>query len=400
MLRDNYEQNVLLGLERRLAGPMVGVYGRLIRELERDGRLDRVIEFLPSDKDLALREAAGLGLLSPELAVVAAYTKIGLTERLIGSVVPDEGWLGRALAGYFPDSIADRFAGSLRAHPLSRDIITTAVVNDLVNRAGTTFAFRAVEETGADAAQVALAYTITREVFDLESNWRDIEALDNQIPTVAQDAAYFDIRRLADRATRWLIDVRYPIGDVAAEIERFRPAIRDLSPRVPAMLRGDERLALDADVQRLVGPGLPKELALRVATLLSAYLLLDVVEIAAGCGRPAEEVAQLHFTVSERFSVDRMLTAITALPRVDRWSALARAALRHDVYAALAAITTAVLRTTASDRPAEERLYAWEAANAERVARARNTVAEALSRETCDLATLSVALRVMRGLPT
>ncbi|MEP6851768.1 MAG: NAD-glutamate dehydrogenase [bacterium] len=400
VLRDNYEQNVLLGLERRLAGPMVGVYGRLLRDLEGTARLDRGLEFLPTDKELVQREVAGLGLLSPELAVALAYVKINLTERLIDSGVPDSTWLGRALAGYFPHSIAERFAGSLRAHPLHRDIVVTSVVNDMVNRAGTTFAFRAVEETGADSAQVTLAYTITREVFDLESLWRDIEALDNQVSTEAQDAAYFDIRRLADRATRWLIDVRYPLGDVGAEIDRFRPAVRELSDRVPRMLRGDERLALQSDVDRLVTMGVPTELATRIATLLSAYLLLDVVEIAAERGRPAEEVAQLHFTVSERFSVDRMLTAVTALPRVDRWSALARAALRHDVYAALSAITSAVLRTTGADQPAEERLRRWESANAERVARARNTVAEALGRDTCDLATLSVALRVMRGLPT
>lgn len=41
----------------------------------------------------------------------------------------------------------------------------------------------------------------------------------------------------------------------------------------------------------------------------------------------------------------------------------------------------------------------WMAANAERVERARSTVDEALARDVVDLATLSVALRVMRGLP-
>ena len=137
-----------------------------------------------------------------------------------------------------------------------------------------------------------------------------------------------------------------------------------------------------------------------MATLLTAFLLLDVIEIAETSGRPAEEVAELHFMLSEHFSVDRMLTAITALPRDDRWSALARAALRHDVYGALAAITLSVLRSTDPALPAADRLAQWEQSNSERVARTRGTVAEALSRETPDLATLSVALRVMRGLPS
>ena len=400
VLTDNYEQNVLLGLERRLAAPMVSVYRRLIRDLERTGHLDRGLEFLPTDKEMVQLDTAGLGLVSPQLAVLAAYVKITLTQQLEASTLPDEPWFTRALSAYFPSSIAARCADALPAHPLSREIITTRVVNDLVNRAGTTFVFRALEEAGTDAAEVARSYAVARQVFDLEEIWAEIEALDNVISTEAQAAAYFDIRRMVDRTTRWLIDVRYPITDVGAEIERFGPTVRALSPGILELLRGDERQTLADDTARLVNLGMPQELAIRVATLLTAYLLLDVIEIAESSGRPAQEVAELHFTLSEHFSVDRMLTAVTALPRDDRWSALARAALRHDVYGALAAITLSVLRSTDPSLPAAERMAQWEQANHERVARTRGTVAEALARETPDLATLSVALRVMRSLPS
>jgi glutamate dehydrogenase len=41
----------------------------------------------------------------------------------------------------------------------------------------------------------------------------------------------------------------------------------------------------------------------------------------------------------------------------------------------------------------------WELANHERIARTRAIVDDALNRDTVDLATLTVALRVMRGLP-
>jgi glutamate dehydrogenase len=217
---------------------------------------------------------------------------------------------------------------------------------------------------------------------------------------VAQHAAYSEIRRLVDRATRWLVDVRFPISDVAGEIERFAPTVRELSDRIPELLCGLERENLYADTDRLVGLGLPRDLSLRLGELLSAFLLLDVTEIARASGHPAGEVAELHFAASDRFSVDQMLTKITELPRDDRWSTLARAALRHDLYAALSTITTAVLGSTDEHLSAHKRLAQWEKANSERVARARATVTEALARDTVDLATLSVALRVMRGLPT
>ena len=81
-------------------------------------------------------------------------------------------------------------------------------------------------------------------------------------------------------------------------------------------------------------------------------------------------MAELHYAVSERLSVDELLTAVTELPRDDRWSTLARSAARHDVYAALSAITTAVLRSTDDSLGVDERIDAWAEQNTERVERA------------------------------
>ncbi len=399
VLADNYQQNVLLGVARHGSRALVSVHRRLIAQMEKAGLLDRQIEFLPTDKELAAREAEHAGLTSPELAVLAAYVKIALSERIDSSTLPDEPWFQRVLRNYFPHPIAEKFADDLAAHPLHREIITTRVVNDMVNHGGITFVFRAQEETGVDVAQVSKAYAVVREVFSLEGIWTDLEALDNQVPTNAQHVGYREIRRTIDRAVRWLVDVRFPISDVATEIDRFKPTVDALAPKVPDLLRGRERENFYADIDRLIGHGLPRELAMRITQLLSSFLLLDVVEIAASVEVDPAEIADLHFALSEQLSVDDMLTAITNLPRDDRWSALARAAMRHDVYAALAAVTIAVCKSTDPSMLATERMAQWAQQNPERVERARSTFAEALSRETVDLATLSVALRVMRSLP-
>jgi len=219
------------------------------------------------------------------------------------------------------------------------------------------------------------------------------------VPTRAQHAGYAEIRRLIDRATRWFVDVRFPITDVAAEIERYRPVVAELGSRCPDMMRGGERQTLFDDAEKLVGLGLPRELALRLAELLSAFLLLDVVELSHATDQEPHAIAELHYAISERLLVDELLTRVTGLPRDDRWSTLARAAARHDVYAALFAVTTAVLRSTPPTMAPDERITAWVEQNAERVERARSTVREALDRDVVDLATLTVALRVLRGLP-
>jgi glutamate dehydrogenase len=385
-------------MARMLDPALISVHRRFMQQLEEAGELDRALEFLPDDAELARREAAGHGLVSPENAVLVAYSKMTLTQHIEDSTLPDEPWFQRALASYFPPAIAQRFADDLRQHPLHREIITTVVVNDMINRSGTTFVHRAIEETGASIEQIARAYSIVRAVFDLPTLWAAIEELDNLVPTSAQHAGYQETRRLIDRASRWFVDLRFPLTDVAAEIERFRPVVSQLGSRCPDLLRGAERQALFNDADRLVELGLPRELALRVAELLSAYLLLDVVEIAHATGHDARAVAELHYAISERLSVDQLLTAVTRLPRDDEWSTLARSAARHDVYAALSAITTAVLRSTADELGPDERIDEWVAQNVERVERARTTVRAALDRDTADLATLSVALRVLRSL--
>jgi glutamate dehydrogenase len=399
VLRDNYEQNVLLGMARKLSPALVSVHQRLMQQLESHGELDRAIEFLPSDKEIERREAEGIGLLSPENAVLMAYSKITLMRHIEATSLPDEPWYRRALAEYFPKAIAERFGDDLPSHPLAREIITTVVVNDMINRSGTTFVHRAIEETGAEVAQIVRAYSVVREVFGLPQLWARIESLDNVVPTTAQHAGYQEIRRLIDRATRWIVDVRFPIGDVAAEIERFGPTLRELQPRITELVRGAELADVRFETERLSGLGLPADLAASLAELLSAFLLLDVVEIAGASQHSAAEIAALHFGLSDQFFVDEMLTAVTKLPRDDRWTTLARAAMRHDVYAALSAITTSVLNGTDDSMTADQRIATWTERHSERVERARSTVRAALDREVVDLATVSVALRVMRGLP-
>ena len=398
VLRDNYEQNVLLGNARMQAPAMLSVHERFLKSLESRGELDRALEFLPDKEVILQREAAGLGLTSSELAVVAAYSKISLTATILDSEIPDEPWFAGALRRYFPARIVKDFGDRLAAHPLHREIITTWVSNDLVNHAGTTAVFRAQEETGASHVEIVRAYAVVREVYRLDDFWAAVEELDNRITTDAQSMLYLEARRLIDRCTRWLVQARRARIDVGSEVEHFQAEVSRLSPLVPGMLVGTELDRLHLRTAEFTGLGVPDELAARAAGLLDTFSLLDIVEISADEKLPAEEVAAVYFAASERIEVDRMLTRITMLPRDDRWSALARSALRYDLYAAQAGLTSDVLASTSSADTPADRITAWENRNREGVSRAEATLQEIAASDTFDLATLSVALRTIRTL--
>ncbi|MFZ0324100.1 MAG: NAD-glutamate dehydrogenase domain-containing protein [Actinomycetes bacterium] len=397
VLRDNYEQNVLLGNARVQAHSMLSVHKRFIRLLESRGELDRTLEFLPSDAEIDRRDASGGGLTSPEFSVLLAYSKMTLADELLETSLPDEPYFARLMASYFPPALVERYAGRLDQHPLRRQIITTVFVNEMINRGGITFTYRAGEEAGATAVEIARAYAVARDVFGLDVFWREVEALDNLVPTAAQSAVYLETRRLLDRATRWVMQNRRSLVDVEAEIEHFA-GVKELATKIPQMLKGAERERLDRRTAYYCEQGIPPELAVATAAHLDAFSLLDIVELANSTGQPAEEVGYIYFALSDRFEVDKMLNRITALPRDERWHALARMALRYDLYGALAGLTANVLALTPPGGTAQERIEAWESANGEGLQRARNTLHEIGSGDSFDLATLSVALRVIRTL--
>ncbi len=398
VLRDNYEQNILLGNARVQAHQMLTVHQRFIRALEARGDLDRALEFLPTDAEIDARFAVGDGLSSPEFAVLLAYAKITLTDDLLDSAIADEPFFGGVLRDYFPSAVAERYDGILDTHPLRRQIITTVVVNDMVNRGGISFAFRAGEETGAGPVEIARAYSVAREAFALPEFWARVESLDNEVPTIAQCALLLESRRLLDRATRWVLQSRGGRVDVDAEIARFRGDISRIAPLVPEMLVGVEKERLLERAAELVALGAPEDLALTSGAHLDVFGALDIVEVAHATGADPEEVARIYFILSERYEVDRMLTRITRLTRDDRWAALARAALRSDLYGALTGMTRRVIESTRGISEPLERVASWEGQQAEGLARARATLDEISAGDQFDLATLSVALRTIRTL--
>src|SRR5581483_11478415 len=155
VLRQNDQQNRALEAARAQAAQMLHVHTRYLRRLEREHRILRRLDSLPGDREIAERRAAGLGLTAPEFAVLLAQAKIAAVAQVLDSPVPDDEYLRSVLTAYSPTPLrgAD-YAGEMASHLLRREIITTEIVNDMVNRSGTTFLFRMNEETGASVPDI------------------------------------------------------------------------------------------------------------------------------------------------------------------------------------------------------------------------------------------------------
>ncbi|GAB2653969.1 NAD-glutamate dehydrogenase [Kribbella swartbergensis] len=398
VLKSNYRQNIALANAAAQAPALMHVHQDWVRRLEKQGHLDRELEFLPSVAEFKRRKAEGRGLTSPELSVLIAYTKIVLESELLKTSLPDDPFLAHKLASYFPKAIQQRFADQIQSHQLRREIITTQVVNEFVNTSGITAYHRLSLETGGTIEDVVRANLAASRIFQQPELLTRNAELDNVVDAMTQTHMRLETRTLVERATRWLVSNRRPPVDIEELIEFFAPGIAKLTAALPDVLRGRELALFEQRREALVSKGVPADFATRIAVLPPAYAGLGIVETASHGDLDIHEVSKVHFALGERLQLGRFLERIIGLPRSDRWQTMARAALRDDLHAVHARLTAQVLETTDATAEPEERVIAWQDQNEAALSRAATMLEEIVETEGPELAHLSVGLRLVRTL--
>ncbi len=299
VLRNNYAQNTALANAVAQAPSLLHAHQRFMRRLERDGHLNRPLEFLPTDRQIRELLSAGRGLSQPELAVLMAYTKITVAEELIHTGLPDDPYLRGLLHAYFPGALREKFPEQIDAHALRREIITTVLVNDTVNTGGSTFLHRLREETGASVEEIVRAQFSARAIFGLSEVWDAVEALDNKVAADVQTRIRLHSRRLVERGTRWLLGNRPQPLELAETIEFFSAGVARVWDELPKLLRGADLEWYQSILDELTAAGVPEELALRVAGFSSAFPTLDIVAIAERTGKAPMEVAEVYYDLAD-----------------------------------------------------------------------------------------------------
>jgi glutamate dehydrogenase len=393
VLRDNYLQGEALSAAEARGVVSLDRQLRMIRDLERTGRLDRALEFLPDDETLATRSAQGRGLVRPELAVLLAYAKMTLYEALLASALPDAAELADELRSYFPQAVRHRLAAQIATHPLHRELIATVVTNEMVNRARITFVHDMRARTGRSAAEVAQAYIVVREVFALRQLWTEIEALDNKVAAQVQIEMLLEIADLVERAAAWLLyRKRVEIG---REIGRFAPSVRSIAVSLFDLLPPSDRNLVSARSLRFAEAGVPEALAIRVGGTMFLAAALDIADLAERSGQELDRVARLYYEAGARFALDEMRVAARRLRAETPWQKQAVDATIDDLFALQTDLAARILASSSSKQP-EDPIAAWSAAHAAALAPAEPLLRELRITATPDLAMLVVAAHQLR----
>ncbi|MBN8735004.1 MAG: NAD-glutamate dehydrogenase [Xanthomonadales bacterium] len=359
VLRDNYRQNVALSLMEHMSVGRLGSKAHFIRTLEARGQLDRQIESLPSDAELAERRTHHQGLTRPELAVLLSYSKIVLYQQLLDSDVPEDPFLSHELVRYFPEPLHQKYAAHMQRHRLKREIIATAVTNSIVNRMGATFVLRSQEDTGETAAAVVKAYNAARQILHARELWSGIDALDGKVSEAAQIDALMKVWSLLRHVSRWLLNLPGTVLGITDLVHRYQPGMDKLRAALPDAFTETGRASWGVDLEKWQGMGFPDELAHKLATIPSLGVAMDVIETSLASGRPVEHVARVFFDLGEALDIEWLRGQIEKLPVESRWHAQARGALRDELAVQHRAMVGQILASEQARQGADGAVAAW-----------------------------------------
>ncbi|TMP55619.1 NAD-glutamate dehydrogenase [Pseudoalteromonas sp. S1612] len=394
VLKDCYRQTHTLSITQSKGTSTLKEKIRFIHALEKDGKLDRAIEFIPTDEELAERAAAGKDLTRPELSVLVSYAKMVLKESLVTDEITENPYYRQLLVKSFPRPLREKFNDAMDNHPLRKEIIATKLANNIVNDMGLNFMVRMNEETGANEAEIALCYSIASEIFQMRETWLSISDLDNKIPSNVQTEMLYQLRRTVRRATRWFLRHRTKAQSIEQAIEIFSPTFADLSENLTKYIVKTESDRIVSAREELTQSGVPTDIAQRIVSLSSLFSVMDLTQIAQNSNRKIDMVSHTYFKLGAQMGLHWFLDQITNQPVSNHWQALARASYREELDWQQRTLSEVVLNSFEGESSdVDGQIEQWMDSQDLLLQRWKQMLTEFKTSQSHDFAKFSVALR-------
>ncbi len=380
VLQDNYNQTLALSVAEARAPNDLDAHARFIRDLERRGKLDRAVEFLPDDEGLRQRAQSGKGLTRPELAVLLAYAKLDLDSELAQSNLPDEAYFASELTGYFPPAAVTRFPAELMHHRLRREIIATVLCNKIVNLGGPVFVHRLKEVSSATAARVARAFVVADGAFELETLKKRVDGLDLKVPAAVQTGMYVEIAEFLRRLGLWFITNVPADADLAETVALYRRGVEALRGTFSTLVSPYELETTLSRIKEMEDAGVPHDIADDVGALPLWVTAPEIAQLAHARKLDIDLVAGAYFAAGNTVGLDRLRGLASRINASEHWDRLAIRRLTDDLFAGQRALTAQALSSVQAPKGKREEgaaiVKAWAQKHADALERTRSFLAE------------------------
>lgn len=396
VLLDNYEQTQMLSLETSVATQTMDIFRHYIADMERAGRLDRKLEYLPDDKMLIERKANHKPLTRPEIAILLAYSKMYLKQTILSTKIPEEEYFDQYLMTAFPMPLREKYSAELKRHPLRREIVATQLCKAITDRMGINFVERLQKETGASLEFIIRAFSVSESIYGMQTIWNQIVSLDERVEPAVQYTMMLEVYYLIRRATRWFIRNVKANFNIESTIKQFHEPIRILTEQIPAALDERGNTEFEHMISQLVEKRVPETLAREVAKCSVLYTSLDIVEAAQKYKLELNDAAKAYYSLGDKLELNWLRDAINFYTVETQWDELARAGFRDDLDRVQRKLSAKIFTLKTKDeqpKGIEERVDIWMKRYTTFIDRWQVLLTEMKSSDSISFVTYSVVLR-------
>ncbi len=398
VLDNNYYQTQSISLAERESLNRINEYRRLIYSLESSGRLNRDLEFIPSDEEILERVASGEGLTRPELAVLNCYVKVQLKEELAVDSIASNPYIASWVEKAFPKQLFKKYKNQIHQHILRKEIIATQLANDMVDNMGITFCHRLVESTGESADKVAMAYVAARDIFQFDDFQEKVESLDYKVPAADQLSLLASMMRRVRRGTRWFLRNRRNALDSGKVVSTFESKVIEVIKATPKVLGNEERKLWDERCNYFKDLGLDQEWSNAMSMPGHLFSGLGIVETALESKSTISKAVGMHHLLGDKLGLYWFAHAVTDVPVENYWQAMARESFIDDIDKVLRVMSVNLLRLAGNSYQLEEALQLWMQENPQLISRWRKIAHDLQTNTVSDFAMFSVAMRELMDL--
>lgn len=359
VLRENFSQTRAISLMTAQSLRGLELHSRYLNELERTGKLDRNLEFLPDEKTLLERKLTGKGLSSPGISVLFCYSKILLKDAVLASNVPEDTYLKDFLIRSFPKPLQTRFSQQIQHHPLKREIIATKLSNIIINEVGFSFVFRMQDETGAPVSAIVRAYMIARSILNMEPIWQEIDDISHIIDAESQIEMMLMYVRLLRRLARWFLRSQRKRLDISKAVQLYADGMTCLKQSMPKILSEGNLEKYNEHFHEFKEKGLSNNLAHELTITRGLFGAMDIIEISDQLNSPVDKVAEIYFYIGDYLELSWIRTQVIVHTTDNHWEALSREALRDDLDWQQRQLTAAILQFGKTKKDLKQHFNAW-----------------------------------------
>ncbi|MGI4775600.1 MAG: NAD-glutamate dehydrogenase [Janthinobacterium lividum] len=332
VLQDNYDQTQAISIAELSSNLTIESFAQLITSLEDKKLLDRGVEFLPNKAELDRRALAKERMSRPELAVLLSYSKMSAYNELIGTDLFEDKYFERFLVEYFPQLMQNRFRSEIIVHPLRKEIITTVVVNNLINKLGGATVNIIKNGTGSTLEDIVRSYVIISEIFNIDELWHSVDSIPTNIDNLLKIEMFTEISKVIRRGISWFIrNLDRPI-DIAAAISEFKDKSQYLSKTIKNLLVGEAKIKFSSRFARYVAAGIDIDLTNSISSLDSMISAFDIIHITKHTRAKEIEVASAYFNAGNELDIDWLRRACDKQMDDSYWNRLSTQSLKDDFY--------------------------------------------------------------------